>query len=197
MQLRTPALTMLALIPALSMLLLMLQPSLSQTVAEGRNFEMVAIGRPQAMTYGGVFLNKNISEVAQDVALDLLTKIDDNQLESMRQGSQLLVKLVDNLQDPARKDDNSEDGLAVATAAAAAATASRWEKARRRLERLARVVDSAKYEFEEMLRRKKMEPAIAVLKEIVDRMKRLNAPGRLRQQLSTVQMNLFEQTNYE
>jgi hypothetical protein len=122
--------------------------------------------------------DKRSSSSTRDIVMDLLKTTENNGERS--NAIRTLAELVANM------DDNSigKDGVA---------EADESNEARRRMERLVRVVDSAKYELEAMLRRKKMEPAVAALRQIVNESKQRNSsPGDLKQQLSAVRLNLYD-----
>jgi hypothetical protein len=171
-------------------LLLIIQQS-DQNTADSENSEFVVTRQRRLRTdddqnqldeHEVVSVKNNDSSVSRDTIVDLLVAIDNDEANDdkvrMQKDFQLLAELVD----PARKKTTSSRSVA-------AATNGTENDAGRRIELLERIVDLAKYKLKEISRRKKMEPAIVALTEIVERMKQENRPGFLRQKLSTVRFN--------
>lgn len=189
---------LIALICTQTLTVLVITCQTSYFAAEFEKPQLVAIGRhtksteddDQSQQESKVTSDNRINSVTAEAVVDLLLAADDGDERSdklsMRKGSLTLVDLVVGLGDPSGKDDLAADENNTSKT-------SGTSDARRRLERLARLVDSAKYELEEMSRRRKMEPAVAALVQIVENMKRTQAaPGNRRTQLSTLRLNLYD-----
>jgi hypothetical protein len=169
---------------------------ISQPFSENSKFIFTRQRRPRADgdDCEVVSVKDDVSSVYRDIIVDLLMAVDNDELNddkvSLQKDFQLLAELINNLHDSVRKNTTNRQSVA-------AATNGTENDAGRRLELLERFVELAKYKLKEISRRKKMEPVIAALTEIVERMKQENKPGFLRQKLSTVRLNFAEQTSDE
>lgn len=142
--------------------------------------------------------NRSSWRDAAGAIVDLLLAAESDELSgklsNLRVRSRQLVEIVDSLRNSDVNDNDTRYGISFD-----ATTADSIERkdTRNWLERLARLVEFAKYELDDVSRRSALDSAVVVLIAVVNEMKTQSKLLYRRRELSALRLNLFNQTNDE